>query len=126
MKLNTTTEKLDIDIALLKSKQSKELILLKDQFHLTYDSLKPINLIKSLFHEVADSPEIKSNIVNNIIGLSTGYITKKLLFGASHNPITKLIGTLFQFGVTNVISKHSESIKSTGGRLLHNFIKFKD
>src|SRR4051812_17202683 len=107
MKLNTTTEKLDIDIALLKSKQSKELILLKDQFHLTYDSLKPINLIKSLFHEVADSPEIKSNIVSNVIGLSTGYMTKKVLFGATRNPITKLLGTLFQLGVTNVISKHS-------------------
>lgn len=123
MKNQSKTDTLIEKIFLLQSKQERELKLLKEQFHVTYESLKPINLIKNTFHEVTESPAIKNNIVNNTIGLATGYLTKKVLFGSARYPITKLIGTVLQFTIANIVSKHTDNIKSTGENLLLRFLK---
>ena len=123
MKNKNATEALNESITLLENKRTEELKLLKEQLHLVHDNLKPINLLKSTFHEITSSPDIKNNIVSNAIGITTGYLTKKVLFGAARNPVTKLVGTLLQFAVTNVVSKHSDAIKSTGEDLLFRFIK---
>ena len=96
---------------------------LKEQFHITYESFKPINIIKSTFHEITTSPEIKNDILSNTIGITAGYLTKKVIFGASHNPLKKLLGTLLQFALTNIISKHTDGIKSIGENLLVRFLK---
>jgi hypothetical protein len=124
LKKNATDALNDV-ISLLEIKRSDEFILLKEQFHITYESLKPINLIKSTFHEVAESSELKSNVVNNVIGFATGYFTKKVLVGASRNPVKNLFGTLFQFAVTNVISKNSDGIKSLAQNMLHCILKYR-
>lgn len=123
MKMKNETDALNETIVLLQNKRAEELKLLKEQFHLTYESLKPINLIKSTFHEVTASPEIKNNILNNAIGLTTGYLSRKVLVGASHNPIKKIFGILLQFAIANVVSKHTDTIKSAGENLLHRIFK---
>ncbi|WP_035671970.1 hypothetical protein [Flavobacterium sp. 83] len=111
MKKSNETDKLNEAIVLLENKQAIELISLKQQFELTYESLKPLNIIKSVFSEITTSSEIKGNLISNAIGMSTGYLTKKVLLGSSHNPIKRLLGTLLQFVVTNVVTKHSDNIK---------------
>lgn len=125
MKKKNETDTLNETIILLQNKQAEELKLLKEQFHLTYETLKPINLIKSSFHEVTSSPspDIKNNLLNNVIGLTTGYLSKKIIVGASNNPIKKILGALLQFTIANVVSKHSDAIKSVGGNLLHRILK---
>lgn len=123
MKNQSKTDTLIEKIRLLQSKKEREFTLLKEQFHVTYESLKPINLIKNTFHEVTESSEIKNNIVNNTIGLATGYLTKKVLFGSARYPIAKLVGTLLQFAIANIVSKHTDNIKSIGENLLLRFLK---
>lgn len=125
MKHLNPTDALNEKIISVQLKQAVELKLLKEQFHHTYQSLKPINLIKSTLHEVELVPEIKTNLFNNAIGLTTGYISKIVLFGASRNPITKLMGTLLQFAVTNFASKHGQDIKLAGENIIHRFLKFR-
>lgn len=105
MKKINETDLLDQTIFALKIKQTEDLDSLKGQFHAIYESIKPINFIKNTFNDLAHSPHIKSNLISNIIGLSTGYLSKKLLLGNNHNPIKRILGTLFQFVVTNVVSK---------------------
>lgn len=100
-----------------------ELILLKDQLHLAYESIKPINLIKSLVHEVSNSPEIKTDMLDNLIGMGTGYISKKLLIDTTHNPIKKGIGYLLQFAIGNAVSKHAETIKIVGANIINYITK---
>lgn len=117
------TEALNKAIEVLQKKKDIEFELLKEQFHITYESLKPINLIKSTLADVASSPELKNNVLNNLIGLTTGYISKKVLLGSSRNPIKILLGSLFQFAIAKVVSKHTESIKSTGENILFNILK---
>jgi hypothetical protein len=106
-----------------KMKHANDLEQLKNQFHVAYESVKPINLVKNLFHEVTTSPEIKSDLVSNAIGLGTGFLTKTLLLGFSHNPIKKVVGTVFEFAVANLVSKHSDRVKLIGGNLFKHFFK---
>ena len=105
------TEILKETILLMKMKQADELVQLKDQYHYTIESLKPLNLIKNAFGLIATSPEIKGNILSNIVGMTTGYLTKKVLLGSTHNPIKRILGTVLQFVITNVATKHSETSK---------------
>lgn len=121
--MKQVTDTLKEAIALTRYKQAQELKLLKAQFHLTLESLKPVNLIKSAFHKVTSSPEIKNNLVNDAIGLTTGYLSKKVLVGSTRNPIKKLFGVLLQFAIANVVAKHSDTIKSAGVTLLQRFLK---
>ncbi len=104
MKNSREVEELRDKIALLKRQQETDLVLLKAQFHTTYESLKPINLIKNTFKEVVATPNIRSTLIKNAIGLATGYLSKKVLVGSSHNPIKKVLGIVLEFVVANVVA----------------------
>ena len=103
-------------ILLLEIKRTQEGVSLKEQFKITYESLKPVNLIKSELQELAGSPDFKGNLINATLGLVTGYLSKKVVIGATHNPLKQLFGTLIQIGVTKLVSKNANGIKS---RLIH-------
>src|SRR6187431_1877008 len=121
MKKSNETDSLNELIALYEEKHDYELKAIKDQFHLAYESLKPINLIKNVVHEVSASPEIKNDLVSNVIGFGTGFISKKLLLDKSQNPVKRVLGTALQFAVANLVAKHSDTIKSIGGGLVRHF-----
>ena len=121
MKNKNATDTLNEMIIVQKMIYDNDLEQLKNQFDVAYESIKPINLVKNLFHEVIAAPEIKNNLLSNLIGFGTGFISKKLLLGATHNPIKKVLGTLFEFAVANVASKHSDGIKTIGGNLFKRF-----
>ncbi len=123
MKKSIASQMLSESINRLQIQRSHELILLRNQFHLTYESLKPINLIKHTFKEVASSTEIKDGMLNNVIGLTTGYFTKAILIGSSANPIKKILGTLLQFTVATLVAQNSDSIKSIGKVVLDKLFK---
>lgn len=108
MKNINETDLLDQTIIALKIKKANEFNSLKQHFEITYESIKPINIIKNAFSHLTDSPVIKNNILNTVLGLSTGYLSKKLILGSSHNPIKRVLGSLLQFVVTNVVTKRSK------------------
>jgi hypothetical protein len=111
MKKFNETATLKEAIVVLKLKQAEDLLQLKDQYYHTYESLKPINIIKKTFGQLATSAEFKENIFSNVIGITTGYLTKKVLLGSTHNPIKRILGTLLQFVITNVVTKHADRPK---------------
>ena len=108
----------------LELKQAVELKRLREQLHLTYESIKPINLVKNTFKEVAASEELTDNIVNTSVGLAAGYVSKRIFEKASHSPFRKLLGTALLFGVTNLVSKHPHTVKSITADFL-NIVKYK-
>ena len=105
-------------ISLLENKQAKELKLLKEEFHTTYESLKPLNLVKNTLHQVEASPEIKKDILTNTIELATNYLSKKVLTNPVHAPIKKVLGSILQLAMANILDKHSETITNSGENLL--------
>lgn len=123
MKNKNATDALNDLILVQEMKYDHDLEQLKNQFDVAYQSVKPINLIKNLVHNVTASPEIKNDLLSNVIGFGTGFISKKIVLGSLHNPVSKVLGTLFEFAVANVVSKNADSIKTIGGNLLKYFFK---
>lgn len=103
----------------LESQRAEDERAMKADFLLAYESVKPINLIKSTFREVVESEEISNNIISAAAGLTAGYITKALFVGVSHSPLKRLFGTLLMYGVTNLVAKHPETVRSVGGEILN-------
>src|SRR6478736_5625650 len=114
MKKSNELKALEEAINRLKTQRAQELFLLRDQFHLTYESLKPINLIKHTFKEASSSTEVRKGVFNNVIALTTVYFTKAILLGSSVSPLKKIMGTLLQFTVATLITHNSGSINSIG------------
>jgi hypothetical protein len=113
-----TVEKLQEEILLLENRQAHELQELKEHLHLVHESLKPSAMVKNLFSEVTESPDIRGNLLNTAIGVTTGYLASKVLVGSTHNPIKKLMGTVLQFAISNLVSHHTDGIKSIGMNLI--------
>lgn len=122
MKMINETDSLNELIVLEEERYDYELKALKEQFDLTYESLKPVNLIKSLFHEVTTSPEIKNDLVGNTIGLGAGFLSKKFFGANPQSPVKRILGTAVQFAITNMVAKHSDSIRNIGSNLLNHFL----
>lgn len=99
-------------ILLLKVEQEVKEQLLREQFYLVYDSLKPLNLLKSTIKEVTSSPDVLHNLVGTAVGLATGYLSRKIVVRASGNILRKLLGSILQFGVTNIVARNPETIKT--------------
>lgn len=88
--------------------------LLKDQLMIAFESLKPISLIKNTLSELTSSPYLIENMMSAITGLATGYVSKKIAVGTSHNVFRKIMGSVLQFSVTNLIAQHPEVLKNLG------------
>ena len=98
----------------LEGKMADEGEMLKEQFFLTIDSMKPINLIKSTFREAAGSTELQDNLINSTIGMSAGFISKLLFQGISGSPVKKILGTALMFGIKNLVAQNPETVKTWG------------
>ena len=96
--------------------------LLREHFHRTYESLKPLNIIKNTFKEIVSVPNLKTNVVNAAICITTGFVAKKVFTGKSHNPLTKLFGIILEMVVASKATKNADEIKSIGSIILKKII----
>ena len=126
MKNITTSEELKDAIQQLEFEHTIKGQLLKEQLLLTHESLKPVNLIKNALSEVASSPYLVDNIIGASVALATGYISKKIMIAGSGNVIRRFFGSILQFGVTNVVSQHTDTIKSVGQFIYQHFLHKKE
>ena len=110
----------------LEYKQSAEWPLLKEQFLITYENLKPLNVLKKAFKEVTSTPVFTGDMLSTAIGLTAGYLSKSIVVGVSHNPIKKLLGELLGVGISNIVSKNSDTIKLMAGKAVSFFSKKKE
>ncbi len=114
----STTIGLKNAIRQLEIQQQEELSSLKQEFKRTQENLKPLNLLKNTFKSVVNVPDIKTDMINAAIGLTTGILTKKMVLGKTHNPLTKMLGIALEMFVTNKVSQNADQIRSTGGSIL--------
>jgi hypothetical protein len=76
MKTNNQMDDLLKKIILLREKKEYELQLLKLQYQLTRESLKPINIIKDSLNMLTKPSEIKTGIISTAVNLVKGYFSK--------------------------------------------------
>jgi hypothetical protein len=119
-KINTTAD-LKYAILELEYLQTVSLARLKGRFYIACDKLKPINMIKAKFKELVLAPAAKSNAVNTVIGLATGFIAKKVIVGRTHNPLMKLVGFAVELVVANNVAKNPEGIRSIAEIIFKKF-----
>ena len=118
----TPKELLHESIRQLEIRQAEEGEQLKAQLRATYESMKFVNLVKSSLKDLTDSVEIKNNLFETIVSIVTGYLTKKLMISSSSNPFKKILGVLIQLGVTNLVAKNAETIRTYITELIDKFL----
>ena len=115
--------KLKLAIATLEEIRDKQRTELKLHFEETFDSLKPLNIIKNSFKSITHSPDLKNQFVDSGIGIASGVLVKNILFRSTHNPIKKIGVVMLQALITNLAAKNSDKIKSAGISLLSTILK---
>jgi hypothetical protein len=110
------------EIAFRQSQQAQDFIALRAEAKKVYTSLKPVNFLNDTLKELSSSPEFKGNLLNSTIGIGAGFITKKLVLGATSNPVKQFLGTLLQIGVTSLVSRNGDSIKNGVSKLISNLM----
>ena len=113
-------------ILLLEYKKANELVLLKEQFLITAEHLRPAVLIKNTLNELICEPDSKGDLLKNTLGLAAGFLSKKIVVGNTHNPIKQILGTVLQMAVTKLVSKNSDGIRSVASHLINNIFSKKD
>ena len=108
-------------IALLKVEAEIKKTVLQDQFNETYESLKPINLIKGAFSKIP-AGGIAGAAINTTLGLGVGILSKKLLIGKSTNIFKRVIGSVIKLAVAKVVAKNSDAIKARGLQLVKKMV----
>lgn len=114
----TNSTQLRNAIALLEIEQSVDGELLRKQFQITYESLRPIKIIENTLKDIMTSPIIGKSILGTTLGIATGFLTKKIVVGSSVNIFRNLFGSFLQQGVSNLIAQNPEGIKSFGSFLI--------
>lgn len=110
-------------IAVLEIRQKEEKLLIKEETSEFVDSLKPINILRSIVRSVKDSPETKEDIIHGVVGLGTGFLANKVLLGSLQGPLKKILGFVMQAAITNVSVKYPEVIKNKGIDIFRNFLQ---
>jgi hypothetical protein len=122
----TSSTELKEAIMLLEEQHFAQGLVLKEQFFAVIESIKPVNLIRSTFNQVKSSPDLLGGMLSTTIGLAAGYLSNKTLVGSSANLLKKLLGTVLQFGITTMIVKNPEAVKSLGQIILHRLFNKKE
>jgi len=108
----TSQSALKLAILQLEQRQEEEGRILKEQFKLTYNSLKPANILLGAIKDLSSSALLKDNILNSSVSLGAGYASKMLFQGIVSSPIKKILGSALMFGVTKLVSKNPDFIKT--------------
>jgi hypothetical protein len=108
-------------IQLLEVEQDIKGQQLKEQLVLTYESLRPVNIVRNTLKEIFSSSSLVDNLSGNAVGMTSGFLIRKLFIGKSGNIFKKLLGSVLQFGISRVIAENTELIKSVGHKLLQYF-----
>jgi hypothetical protein len=102
------------ELELIAAAQKKEM---EKTFVVVSENLKPANLVKSGVRSVL-SGNHNDELVNILIGIGTGFISRKLIIGKPHGFVSKTVGKAIQWGMAGLVSKNAESIKEKAGQVI--------
>ncbi len=108
----TSLSELRKSIVFLEAEQEVKGQMLRQQFQLTYEGLKPVNLLKTAVLEMSSKPHLTAKLLVTSTGVALGYLTRKIITGATGGIFRNIFGSILQFGVTSLIARHPGEIKS--------------
>jgi hypothetical protein len=122
----TSVLELKAAIGRLEIKQTNDMLLLREQFRITYESVKPLNVLKGAIEDFHSTPDLKGDVLASLIGISMGATAKKLMIGRTMNPVKILFGASLQMFVTGVITRHAGAIRSVAAQLIKKISRNKN
>lgn len=106
----------------LQIQSNEEGINLKTELSLVMENVNPVHLLANGLKEIIASPEVKNELFSLTLGMSAGYIAKKIVIGNSGNPLHQIAGNVVGMVVSNNVSNNSDKIRSTALLFLNNFL----
>ena len=123
MPVNTPYSDLKEAILNLEKEQAIKSQLLRDQVKATYESLKPMNLIKNTLSSLAESVEVKNSLFEILVSMTTGFVARKAISGNKPRSPLSQAGVFLLASVNSYISRNPEVIKSIGHYIIDLFHK---
>ena len=120
----TNSEELAEAIAALELKAAAQRRDIEETFHAVAEDLQPFNLMKNGLRSVFSS-EHKGELLNALIGLGSGLLSRKLILGKSTGFVGKTVGKAIQWGMAGLISQNAEKIKEKAGGIIDRLFKRK-
>lgn len=117
----TSLVELKAAIASLEERQKEDKKLLKEQAHRTFESFKPVNMIKTTFKEVAASKELKDGMINAALGLVAGFVYNLVIERITNAKLKTFLSTALMAGISAISDKNSDSLKALGNEILNLF-----
>jgi len=114
MQKTTASLSLKQSILALERQQAEQANLLKEQFTITYESLKPIAVLRKALQEITNPSDLKDNLIQTFAGVITGFLCRSLLVRSSGNPLFRLAGLFVHHQISNFVARHADSIKVLG------------
>lgn len=115
--LNTSLE-LQARITLLQAQALEERLALKQEITEIVTNINPIKLITHGLKEIITSEEMKEGLFSLTMGMSAGYVAKKIVIGNSENAIQHIAGNVVGMVVSKNVAMHSDQIRSAGMLIL--------
>lgn len=120
-----TRESLKEQIKLLEIRQAVEGKLVKEQLIITYENLKPANILKNVVKEFYSSETLKDELISTAISVASGFVTKKIVVGKSNKQVLKLVGLAIQLGITSFVSTKVDVLKEAAIKFINRFMEDK-
>jgi len=102
---------LEVRIKELEALEARQMTALKMQAHDTFQSMRPVNLLKSAFSDVVGSKSVKQNALTASLTIGAGILIKKIITHRSKGLLGKVAGYGLQFLTTKLISKKLPAFK---------------
>lgn len=123
MKKINNMKELQQEMLALQFKKRSEVDQLKATFDETKQLFAPKALLRDGFKDVIHDKQIRTGLLDGVLSLTTGFLTKKAIVGSSGGLFRQLLGMLVQTGATSAVYQNKDSLKARILPALTNFIQ---
>ena len=113
---------LSLAIADLERRSAAQRDDIEHTFKSISEKLKPRNLVKNGFKSTF-SGEHKGDLFNALLGLGSGFLSRKLILGKTSGFVGKTVGKAIQWGMAGLVSKNADKIKGKAGEIIDKLFK---
>lgn len=121
-------EQLRQAIEALEKSQQQEANGVKNQMHEVYESVRPVNLIKSTLKDIGESAEIKDSLLRIPVAMVGAYVNKQLSKGPAYTSARSVLAQTLIDTAVDTVKRNPElfnAVAKSAFSLLMNTIRNK-
>jgi hypothetical protein len=113
-------------ILALEEKKIRQEEALRSHFNKTYQSLRPVNIIKNTLHGITSDAAVRNNLLTASAGIGAVLATRKLLINKLSGSIfKKILAGIIELGAGKAAVTGTHLLKDKGLQLLSSLLKKK-